>query len=141
MNGLESLSFEEACAREAERERNYPPEFRTSRPHSYLSRGLYADLLAHYVSRFPPSRMLVLRFEDVLDDPQTLIAEVHRFLGVGARPADGRVVPPANASVPPAELTLAPGLRQHLQEVYGEPNARLQRLLGRPAPFWVYRER
>src|SRR5262245_38164489 len=48
MNGLETETFERALALEEERERSLPPRLKFTRPYSYYSRGLYADLLAPY---------------------------------------------------------------------------------------------
>ena len=48
MNGLETEDLVTALRLEEEREKHLPERWRFSRPFSYFSRGLYADLLAPY---------------------------------------------------------------------------------------------
>src|SRR5262245_54559624 len=88
MNGLEQDSFADALALEDERERTLPPRLKFARPYSYFSRGLYADLLRPYVDRFAPDRLLVLKFEDLVERPRALLETLHKFLGVDVRPMD-----------------------------------------------------
>ena len=52
MNGLETEDFATALRLEEQRERELPERLKFTRPFSYFSRGLYADLLAPYFSRF-----------------------------------------------------------------------------------------
>src|SRR5207245_2427547 len=101
--------FETAIRLEAEREGTLPDRLRFARPFSYLSRGLYADLLRPYVERFPRHHLLVLRFEDIIDDPASLAATLHQFLGLPPRPADAHALrefaactesPPTTARLP-----------------------------------------
>lgn len=125
-NGLEDLPFAEALVREPEREAAYAGGCRYARPHSYASRGRYADLLRPWLARFPASQVLVLRFEDVMAEGRDAATAVHRFLGVEPRPedADGLgKVNPADELARPAEILEA------LRTRFEQPNRELAQLL------------
>jgi tetratricopeptide (TPR) repeat protein len=47
-----------------------------------LSGSLYAQQVERWRSFFPPEQLLILRLEDLRDDPETVMALVHRFLGL-----------------------------------------------------------
>jgi hypothetical protein len=87
----ETLSFEEAIEREAERihgerERMLADEHYNSeryRVYSYLTRGIYVDQLAAYHQYFPREQLLVLRAEDFFRDPGGVCARTVEFLGLG----------------------------------------------------------
>ena len=68
-NGLETEDFATALELEAEREAAYPAEYRFSRPYSYYSRGLYARHLRPYLERLSRDRVLIMRYEDIAEDP------------------------------------------------------------------------
>jgi hypothetical protein len=136
MNGLERESFETALALEEQRERELPARLRFARPYSYFSRGLYADLLRPYLDGFNAGQLLVVRFEDILDRPERLATQVHRFLGVDERPADSADLGVINPSVK-GETPLDPRIRQELRARYEEPNRRLAALLGPAFDAWT----
>lgn len=134
--GFESESFERALALEEERERALPDELRFIRPHAYASRGMYADLLAIYFELFGPERILCVRFEDIALDPGGVAARVHRFLGVEARPEDGKSLGRVNeAPVVSGENGPPQAALAALRERFREPNRRLAALLG-PSFAW-----
>lgn len=90
-DGLEPIGdFPEAFAHEAERiRRGYAPFWR------YRELGLYGAQLAHLHKLVDPTRILVLRYRDLVDDPAGTLARTCRFLGV----SDGEIttVPRDNA--------------------------------------------
>jgi hypothetical protein len=134
MNGMEDLPFDEALAAEREREAGYPAALRYARPHSYFSRGLYAELLEPWLERFPRQHVLVLRFEDLVERPREVAADACSFLGVTPvveHAAALGVVNPSTEGGGSAAAALD-GLRQ----AYAEPNRRLARLLGHDGPLW-----
>ena len=135
MNGLETEDFETAIRLEAEREGTLPDRLRFARPFSYLSRGLYADLLRPYVERFPRHHLLVLRFEDIIDDPASLAATLHQFLGLPQRRADADGIGVINPSEKPGDVMPA-SMRRALTARYEEPNQRLAALLGPSFMIW-----
>jgi hypothetical protein len=91
-DGGETLSFEEAIAREPERlhgehERLLADETYHSHAHqhfSYLARGQYLEQLQAYHQFFRREQMLVLSSEEFFARPCEVYARVLRFLGLGA---------------------------------------------------------
>jgi hypothetical protein len=136
MNGLEHESFETALALEEQRERELPERWRFTRPYSYFSRGLYADLLQAYVDRFPPSQLLIVKFEDILAEPRDLARRVHRFLNVAERPDDAVDIGVINPSAKNEDTPLDERTRLELHARYVEPNRRLAAMLGPAFGVW-----
>jgi hypothetical protein len=138
MNGLETESFADAIRMEEQRQRELPDRWRFTRPFSYFSRGLYADLLEPYFNCFVDHQILVLRYEDIRERPAELAGSLHRFLGVAARPGDADGLGVVNPSIPepngPDECVER--VRRELIERYAEPNRRLAALLGPSFPMW-----
>lgn len=133
-NGLESEDFPTAVELEPVRERTCPPEFEFSRPHAYLSRGMYADLLKPYFDRFPRERILCVRFEDLAASPRETVVRIHRFLNLRELPDTAALVAPLNATQSEGD-TLPPhvtALRHH----FSEANGRLRKLLGSDFEVW-----
>ena len=135
MNGREHADFATAVAREAERERDIEPALRYARPHAYVSRGFYADLLQPYFDRFPREHILVLRFEDVVSQPQRVAVRLHGFIDVPARPQDAAGLGVINESTEGGE-GIPDDVRSQLRECYAEPNRRLRELLGDDFAGW-----
>jgi hypothetical protein len=136
MNGLETEDFETALRLEDERERTLPERLRFARPFSYVSRGLYADLLRPYLDRFPREQLLILKFEDIISAPGGLAARLHGFLGISSRPADadglGVINPSENAGDRPSDA-----VRRTLSERFAAPNRELGALLGPSFQLWT----
>ena len=135
MNGLEGEDFATALRLEDQRERELPEKWKFTRPFSYFSRGLYADLLEPYFNRFMESQLLLVRFEDIIERPTALAETVQRFLGVAARPqdADGLgVINPSEAD----PSGIPESAQRELHARYVEPNRRLAALLGSSFSMW-----
>ena len=135
MNGLEHEDFETALQHEERRERELPARLKFTRPFSYFSRGLYADLLAPYVERFPHEQMLIPRFEDIGSKPAALAERLQRFLGLAPRAGDFEGLGVINPSERDTN-GLAPGIRDGLRARYAEPNRRLADMLGSDFEMW-----
>lgn len=135
MNGLEKEDFPTALRLEEQRERELPEKWKFTRPFSYFSRGLYADLLEAYFNRFMEQQILVTRFEDIIERPSTLADTVQRFIGVTPRPQDAEALGVINPSEHD-EAGLALDVRRDLAARYAEPNRRLAALLGPSFPIW-----
>jgi hypothetical protein len=92
--GRESLSFEEALAREPERlaeeERRLQdePNYYSYNHHrySYVRRGLYLEQLRRWAKHFPRAQLLVLSSERLFRDPVGTTALVQQFLGLETQP-------------------------------------------------------
>ncbi|GAA1247809.1 sulfotransferase family protein [Oryzihumus leptocrescens] len=95
--GDESLPFDVALAREAERldgeeermRRDQGYESFAHRHHSYLHRGHYAEQLEHLYDLFPTGQVLVLQSEAMFADPNGQLARVWDFLDLPQVRLDG----------------------------------------------------
>lgn len=134
--GFETEEFARALELEEERERTLPERLRFVRPHAYASRGLYADLLRVYFDLFGAQHILCVRYEDIALDPGAVAAQVHAFIGVEERPADGVALGRVNAA--PAQAGVerpADAVFDTLRARFAEPNRRLAAMLG-PGFAW-----
>jgi hypothetical protein len=135
MNGLETEDFATALRLEAQRERELPDRLKFTRPFSYFSRGVYADLLEPYFNRVMEHQLLIARYEDVVDRPREIAEGVQAFIGVTPRPSDADGLGVINPSRRDAN-GLADDVRRELAQRYDEPNRRLAMLLGSSFPMW-----
>ncbi|MCW2757454.1 MAG: sulfotransferase [Nocardioidaceae bacterium] len=123
-DGLEPVAdFERAFALQDERIRaGWAPFWR------YRGLGLYGDQLAHLQQYVDPERILVLRYREIIDQPQATVDRASRFLGI----AEGHV-----AQIPHDNQRnfVEPGLRA---AVLG-PVVRAGARLGAYAPPQVWR--
>ena len=76
----DTLSFPEAIALEEERCRAELPQ--QHRVFSYVSRGFYSEQLRRLWNFFPREQTLILRQEQLLEEPALCLKVVHSFLGV-----------------------------------------------------------
>ena len=79
--GRESVSFSEAIRGEQERCRQALPA--QHRVFSYVDRGFYCEQLRRLWRFFPRDHVLVLRHEDLVDDPRGVVARTCAFIGAG----------------------------------------------------------
>jgi hypothetical protein len=135
MNGLETEDFGAALGLEAQRERDLPERLKFTRPFSYFSRGLYADLLEPYFNRFVDRQLFVARYEDIAERPAAVAEAAQRFIGITPRPSDVEGLGIINASRRD-QAAFSDDVRRELQERYAEPNRRLAALLGPSFPMW-----
>ena len=135
MNGLETEDFATALRLEEKRERELPDRLRFTRPFSYFSRGVYADLLEPYFNRFMEHQLLIARYEDIIERPAAVADAVHRFLAVSPRPTDAETLGVINPSARDVQ-GLADEVRTELSTRYIEPNQRLATMLGPSFPMW-----
>lgn len=133
-NGLESEDFPTAVELEALRDRTCPPEYAFSRPHAYLSRGMYADLLKPYFDRFPREQILCVRFEDLTASPRETVGRIHRFLSLRELPDTAGDVPPLNRTQ--SERDTVPDHVTAIRHHFSEANDRLRDLLGPDFEVW-----
>jgi hypothetical protein len=125
--GLEPLPLEDALAAEAERLQGAPEQLqapegrhRSHQEHSYLSRSRYQEQLPRWQALFPAEQLLVLRSEDLFEQPSGVWDRVLRFLELDPAPLPA-LAQPANAGrgeaahVPAA---VRQRLREQLQSTY-----------------------
>jgi hypothetical protein len=135
-NGLETLSFQKAIETESTRETDYSPSHRYSRPFSYVSRGLYADLLAPYLELFPREQLEIVFLEEIEANPRATMDRLCRSLGVGPLPEDVDLASRIN-SAREDDVQVSAAMREKLNAIFREPNRRLARLLGRDLSHWT----
>jgi hypothetical protein len=134
-NGLETLSFEEAIEKEGMREAQYPFPQRYSRPFSYVSRGMYADLLNPYFDLFTLEQLKIVFLEEIEARPKATLDDLCRYLGVRPLPDDTDLPSRVNSARDGNEQ-MTKRTREKLREIYREPNQRLAELLGRDLSYW-----
>ena len=85
--GLEPLPLEAALAAEVKRLLGADDELakhagrhRSHQEHSYLSRSRYEEQLPRWQARFSSNQLLVLRSEDLFEQPEWVWDRVLRFL-------------------------------------------------------------
>lgn len=127
--GDETLSFAEAIDAEPGRiepalraivEGTAPAGGGPANLYSYVARGRYAEQLDRWLQHYPRERLLVLRSEDLLTDPEATYDRVLAFLDLAPhRPAFTRY----NAARKP--YAVDPAVRDRLDALFAEPNRRL----------------
>jgi len=133
--GREPLSFEEALAAEPDRlagehERLIAdPSYRgvAHRFFSYRSRGRYIDQLERWWAEFPREQLLVLRSEDMFEDPRIVYDQLVTFLGLDPD-ADRRTFRARNRVSYDA---MRPETRAELRGYFADPNLALEQRTGR----------
>lgn len=136
--GLETLSFEAAI--DAEEERLAEERERLTNPdrengfafmnYSYKARGVYVDQLASWAEVFPSQQLLVLRSEDLYQDPEATLRKAFGSMDLPYHaPARFRKI--NTAPYDPME----PRVRHKLEEYFAPHNARLAEFLGSD-PLW-----
>ncbi len=137
--GIETLGFEAAL--DAERHRCegeegmmlHDPSY-VSFPHqhySYVDQGRYSRGLKRWMDAYPPQQLLVLRSEDMYEDPAAIYQQVVDFLGISD------YSPKAFAAWNnKSNDSLEPALRRRLAAELAEDIAATEALVGRPMG-WV----
>jgi hypothetical protein len=98
------------------------------RAYSYKARGRYLEQLERYWAHFPRENLLVLRAEDLFEDPAGLMGGLCDFLGLD-RTKGGADFRPANVGSNREEVD--PGLRAELDAYFAPMNRALSAALGR----------
>lgn len=132
--GRESLSFEEAVAREPERLREAEEQLRNdprvvSVKHadfSYLARGRYAEQLERYLRLFPREQLLVLQSEELYERPRAVYDRTLAFLELPE--IDPGAFRPHNVGTDRSAMPEA--TRHELTKYFAPHNERLFELLG-----------
>lgn len=133
-NKIETLSFEEALAKEEERmageiEKMLQDEHYMSfnqRSYSYLSRGIYVSQLQKFSELFKREQMLILKSEDFFEKPREALEQAFSFLGLEKwQPPK---IKPLNAG---RYSEIKSGTRKFLENYFEPHNRRLYEFLGR----------
>lgn len=73
----------------------------------YVEQGLYAKHLAHWLSVFPASQVLVVFMDDIRKDANAVVKDVYRFLGIAEDHAPAALHVKANPSYAVRSQSLA----------------------------------
>lgn len=136
--GLENLSFEEAIKAEPSRvtegkqktRKNFHYENHISMRYSYLGLGIYDKQIQRWLDYFPREQILILKFDDLVQDPQKMMDEIFTFLGLP--PFEN--IPFENTKETHYE-PMIPATRQKLIEFFRPYNQQLQKLLDQEFPW------
>ena len=126
----DDLGFAQAIAEEPQRCRLALPE--QHRVFSYVSRGFYSEQLRRLWSFFPRAQTLILRQEQLLEDPAGTLSSVHRFLGVEPLPPAGALRANRGSYASPMD----PAISTQLQQLFNPEIRQLEQLLGWDLSQW-----
>ena len=129
--GRESLPFEDAIRDEQDRCRAALPL--QHRRWSYIARGMYSEQLRRIWRHFPHEQVMVLKSEEFQADPAPALAQLARWLGVGAFPN----VAPRNVFALPYEAPMSAQARRFLRDTYEIEIRRIERMLGWDCADWL----
>lgn len=82
LEGLESLSFDEAIQCEPKRMKQAEGKWAEVQPHAYLTRSCYSTHLNEFFTLFGKDRILLLKSEELGKNPHEHVKHVCEFLGV-----------------------------------------------------------
>lgn len=129
--GREVLPFLEALQHEPSRKCAADPL--QDRIHSYVDRGLYSEQLQRLWQWFAPTSTMVLRQEELINDPAGCLERVHEHLGLSRRALE---VPLVRHALPYPEPMPREAL-DWLRKRFGPEIERLQALLGWDCTSWL----
>ncbi len=136
-NGLETLSFEEAVAREGTRVSPLPPERFHAKPYDYLIRSNYDALAGPYIRAFGRDRVRFFLYEDITLRPQKLVEELQDFIGAAPLPFERLDVGVVN-SARETGAPIDPRTEQELRERMRPTVRRFADLTGLDISPWGY---
>jgi hypothetical protein len=136
-NGLETLCFEEAIRLEGSRPSPLSPERPYARPFDYLSRGRYDVFAQRYYEALGRDAVRFFVYEGLAADPERVLPEIQRFIGVEPLPLDAAtvgVVLSAKEMGPPLDPAMEFALKRRMK-----PSVeRFQALTGLDVSAWGY---
>jgi hypothetical protein len=136
-NGLETLSFAEAIELEGQRDGSLPAEKLQARPFDYLIRGDYDVFAQRYYEAFGRAHVGFFVYEDLIDDPERILGDIQRFIGVKPQSLhanDLGVINPAREMAGPIDPEIEAELRQRMTPMV----RRFQKLTGVDLTSWGY---
>ena len=136
-SGLETMSFEEALANEDSRKRELAgTALGEVAPFAYVERGLYAMQLRRWLEKFDRSQLHIILFEDVLNDPDSVLADLAQFLEIDGDRFGARTFRKENTSVP-EQARMSDAVHDSLVDRFRNDVRSLEELLGRDLSGWL----
>jgi hypothetical protein len=133
-NGLETLSFEEALILEGRRPSPLPPGREAARPFDYTSRGRYGSLARAWIEALGRDRIGFFIFEDIVSQPEHLIASVQEFAGLEPLPWSALRTGRVNATE--ADKPIDPETARRLRELFLDEIRDFRTLTGVDVSAW-----
>lgn len=127
----ESLSFYEAIQNESERCRAALPY--QHRVYSYVDRGFYVEQLRRIWNYFPKCQTLILRNEELRDDPKSTLGKTHAFLGIGDTAWNQK----KNIHITPYRAAMTQREWEYLRDIFQYEILGLERILGWDCSAWL----
>ncbi len=130
-NNKEQLPFLQALKAELERAKKQAPE--QLRTHSYIDRGLYVKQLQTLWHYFPKTQTLILKSEDLKQNPQQTLNRVCDFLGVE------RIenLTPIQANSRSYLRSIDAAEKQYLLDIFTPEIRKLEKTLGWDCANWL----
>ena len=147
LKGRDNLPFIPTLQCELSRCREALPQ--QHRVRSYITRGFYSEQIRRAWRFFPNEQLLVLKQEDLRNQPEKCLQKIHHHLGIDAIelskeesviswrsiPANGTAI--AETSIPREP---SPEIRSTLREVYRAEIQNLEMMLGWDCSDWMQEE-
>jgi hypothetical protein len=102
------------------------PQFSNHRHFSYLSRGIYIEQIKNWLNYFSCNQMLIISFEEFLQNPEKIIQEALAFIGLPEFHNFNFKVGKKNNYLP-----LDPSLREELSDYFRSYNEELEAFLNK----------
>lgn len=132
LNGLETLSFDDALMQEDERVGNQVGRWAEIQPYNYTGRGAYASQLSAFYDFFGPHQILVLKAESFRVDRRNQFEKIFEFLEVDPN------FEPQEASVFTSWEVKDAATQAKCREIFGERFAGMLRMLRSSADLSEY---
>jgi hypothetical protein len=113
LEGLETLPFHEAIEVETQRAAQAEGRWAEVQPHAYLARSRYSNSLLEFLDLFGSSNILLLKSEELGNQPKETLKKVCEFLGVNP---EVQIPLPPNYSSP---SVLDPLVQARLRSYFG----------------------
>lgn len=101
---------------------------------AYLIGGFYYQHLNRFFKYFDPENILILIYEDALNNPAKFIKNIYKFLGVNENFVPTMLHKRANVS--PEEGKMDKTTREMLREMYKDDIEKLEKLIRRDLSLW-----
>jgi Sulfotransferase domain len=129
--GREPLPFLEALRADPERQRTLPAN--VAKRFAYIERGFYARQLKRLWSRFPFEQTLIFMSEELLQDPNAVLAKVAAFLDIAPFPS----LAAKTKNTREYNTTMSEEEKRYLVALYKDEVEDLERLLGWDCSAWL----
>jgi hypothetical protein len=107
---------------------------------SYVDSGYYYQQICRYLEYFPKNQIKILLFEDLVQDPYSLIKKLETFIGANYYRQDNFLPKKENVRSQESNnfkrMPISPSFRTFLRDHYREHNTNLAEFLGKDLSHW-----